>query len=136
MATPWRLSAGPWCERPSGADRHFRHFREEPYAAEGRSARVWPRPSKGTDAGRGREERIVVVIGLGIVLIVLGLVFALDVINMDTSAVDTGTLGWILLLAGVVAIIVSLVVNQQRSRSTRVIEDRRGEQTTREYPPR
>ena len=76
------------------------------------------------------------VIGLGIVLIVLGLVFALDVINVDTSAVDTGTLGWILLLAGVVAIIVSLVVNQQRSRSTRVIEDRRGEQTTREYPPR
>ena len=76
------------------------------------------------------------VIGLGIVLIVLGLVFALDVINMDTSAVDTGTLGWILLLAGLVAIIVSLVVNQQRSRSTRVIEDRRDEYPPREYPPR
>jgi uncharacterized membrane protein HdeD (DUF308 family) len=81
------------------------------------------------------EERVVVVIGLGIVLIVLGLVFALDAVNVDTSAVDTGTLGWILLFAGVVAIIVSLVVNQQRSRSTRVIEDRRGEQP-REYPPR
>lgn len=65
------------------------------------------------------------VIGLGIVLIVLGLIFALDVINVDTSAVDTATLGWILLVAGVVAIVVSLIVNQQRTRSTRVVEDRR-----------
>jgi uncharacterized membrane protein HdeD (DUF308 family) len=65
------------------------------------------------------------VIGLGIVLIVLGLIFALDVINVDTSAVDTGTLGWILLLAGIVAIVVSLVVNQQRTRSRTVIEERR-----------
>jgi uncharacterized membrane protein HdeD (DUF308 family) len=65
------------------------------------------------------------VIGLGIVLIVLGLIFALDVINVDTSAVDTGTLGWILLLAGIVAIVVSLVVNQQRTRSRTVVEERR-----------
>ena len=64
------------------------------------------------------------VIGLGIVLIVLGLVFALDVVNVDTSAVDTVTLGWILLAAGVLAIVVSLVVNQQRSRTT-VVEERR-----------
>ena len=64
------------------------------------------------------------VIGLGIVLIVLGLIFALDVINIDTSAIDTGTLGWILLIAGIVAIVVSLVVNQQRSRTT-VVEERR-----------
>lgn len=62
------------------------------------------------------------VIGLGIVLIVLGLIFALDVINVDTSAVDTGTLGWILLIAGIVALVVSLVVNQQRSH--RVVEER------------
>ena len=65
------------------------------------------------------------VIGLGIVLIVLGLIFALDVINLDTSAVDTGTLGWILLVAGVVAIAVSLIVNQQRTRSTHVVDERR-----------
>jgi uncharacterized membrane protein HdeD (DUF308 family) len=64
------------------------------------------------------------VVGLGIVLIVLGLIFALDVINVDTSAIDTSTLGWILLLAGIVAIVVSLVINQQRSRSTRVVEER------------
>ena len=64
-------------------------------------------------------------IGLGVVLIVLGLVFVLDVINVDTAAIDTGTLGWILLLAGIVAIVVSLVVNQQRSRSSHVVEERR-----------
>jgi uncharacterized membrane protein HdeD (DUF308 family) len=73
-----------------------------------------------------------VVIGLGIVLIVAGLVLALDVINIDTSAVDTATLGWILLVAGVVAIIISLVVNQQRTRSTHVVEERRDGP----YPPR
>lgn len=65
------------------------------------------------------------VIGLGIVLIVLGLIFALDVINIDTSLIDTGTLGWILLVAGIVAVVVSLIVNQQRSRSTHVVEERR-----------
>ena len=64
------------------------------------------------------------VIGLGIVLVVLGLVFALDVVNIDTAAVDTTTLGWILLAAGVLAIVVSLVINQQRSRTT-VVEQRR-----------
>jgi uncharacterized membrane protein HdeD (DUF308 family) len=64
-------------------------------------------------------------IGLGIVLIVAGLVLVLDVVNWDTSAIDTGTLGWILLVAGALAIIISLVVNAQRTRSTQVVEDRR-----------
>ncbi len=64
-------------------------------------------------------------IGLGIVLLVVGLVLVLDVVNLDTSVVDTETLGWILLVAGVVAIVVSLIVNQQRTRSTHVVEDRR-----------
>lgn len=64
-------------------------------------------------------------IGLGIVLIIVGLVFVLDVINIDTSAIDTGTLGWILLVAGVLSIVVSLIVNQQRTRSTHVVEERR-----------
>jgi len=63
-------------------------------------------------------------IGTGIVLIVLGLVLVLDVVNVDTSVVDTGTLGWILLVAGVLAIVISLIVNQQRSRATVVQEHR------------
>ena len=63
-------------------------------------------------------------IGLGIVLVVAGLILVLDVVNWDTSAVDTETLGWILLVAGALAIIISLIVNAQRSRATHVVEDR------------
>jgi uncharacterized membrane protein HdeD (DUF308 family) len=62
-------------------------------------------------------------IGLGIVLIVIGLILVFDVVNIDTSVIDTGTLGWILLAAGVLAIVVSLIVNQQRTRT--VVEERR-----------
>lgn len=64
------------------------------------------------------------VIGLGIVLIVAGLILAFDVVNIDTTAVDMETLGWILLVAGVVAVVISLIVNQQRTRSTHVVERR------------
>ncbi len=64
------------------------------------------------------------VIGLGIILIVAGLIFAFDVVNIDTTAVDTETLGWILLVAGILAIVISLVVNQQRTRSTTMVERR------------
>jgi uncharacterized membrane protein HdeD (DUF308 family) len=64
------------------------------------------------------------VIGLGIVLIVVGLILVLDVVNIDTTAVDTETLGWILLVAGVLAIVISLIVNQQRTRATHVVERR------------
>ena len=76
------------------------------------------------------QKGTIMAIGLGIVLIVLGLILVLDVVDFDTSAVDTGTLGWILLIAGVLAIAISLVVNHQRTRSTTVVEERR------DLPPR
>ncbi|MEJ7706349.1 MAG: DUF6458 family protein [Nocardioidaceae bacterium] len=62
-------------------------------------------------------------IGLGIVLIVLGaiLIWALDV---NLGFVDDVTLGWILLIVGVIAVALSLTVNAQRSRSTHVEERR------------
>ena len=63
-------------------------------------------------------------IGLGTLLIVLGLVFVLDVVNVDSSAVDTGTLGWILVGAGVLAIVVSLIAGRQSSQTT-IVEERR-----------
>jgi len=66
------------------------------------------------------------VIGLGIVLIVAGLILVLDVVNIDTTAVDMETLGWILLVAGVLAVLISLIINQQRTRSTQVVERRDG----------
>ena len=64
-------------------------------------------------------------IGLGIALIVAGLILVFGVVDWDTSTVETGTLGWILLVAGALAIIISLIVNAQRTRSTHVVEDHR-----------
>ncbi len=64
------------------------------------------------------------VIGLGIILIILGLILVFDVVTLDMSAVNDGALGAILLAAGILAIVVSLVVNQQRTRSSHVVEER------------
>lgn len=68
-------------------------------------------------------------IGLGVVLIVVGavLIWALDV---DLSFVDDNTLGVILLIAGVLAVVLSLVINQQRNRHTTThVEERRPDGT-------
>jgi uncharacterized membrane protein HdeD (DUF308 family) len=62
-------------------------------------------------------------IGLGIVLLVAGLVFLLDVVTLDIPNVADETLGWVLLVAGVLAIVLSLVINQQRNRRT-IVEER------------
>jgi uncharacterized membrane protein HdeD (DUF308 family) len=67
-------------------------------------------------------------IGLGIVLLLVGLIFAFDVVNLPASVDDviaTNTLGWILILVGVLAIVLALVMNAQRSRSKTVVEERR-----------
>ncbi len=48
-------------------------------------------------------------IGLGIVLLVLGLVLALDVITVDLQFINDGALGTILIVAGIIAIAVSLM---------------------------
>lgn len=64
-------------------------------------------------------------IGLGIVLIAAGLILLLDVVTVDMSFIDDSALGGILLAVGILAIVVSLIVNQQRSRQTTVVEERR-----------
>lgn len=65
-------------------------------------------------------------IGLGILLIVVGLIFAFDVINADTSAVNGQALGWILVFGGILAIVLPLVIEQMRTRrtATTVVDDR------------
>lgn len=63
-------------------------------------------------------------IGLGVVLVAAGLILLLDVVNVDLSFVDDHALGWVLLLVGVLALVLSLVVNQQRTKHT-VVEERR-----------
>lgn len=70
-------------------------------------------------------------IGLGILLIVVGLIFALDVINADTSAIDGHALGWILVLGGVLAIVLPLVIEQTRTRRTHTVVDERPVRTRR-----
>ena len=57
-------------------------------------------------------------IGLGIVLLVLGLILTLDVITVDIQYVNDDALGWILVIAGVLSILLSLVV-MPRWRSSR-----------------
>lgn len=63
-------------------------------------------------------------IGLGIVLLVLGLILVLGVVQVDIGFIDESGLGWILVIVGVIALIMALVVNKQRSQ-TRHVEERR-----------
>jgi hypothetical protein len=65
-------------------------------------------------------------IGLGIVLIVLGaiLLWALDA-SVDLPFIESEALGVILMAAGLLAIILALVMNAQRSRTKHTVEERR-----------
>lgn len=67
-------------------------------------------------------------IGLGIVLLLVGLVLALGAVDLPASidnAVASDTLGWILIVVGVLAIVLALVMNSQRTRRSTVVEERR-----------
>ena len=66
-------------------------------------------------------------IGIGIVLLVLGLILVTGAINFPASldnVIASETLGWIFIVVGVLAIILAIVMNQQRSRTTHVEERR------------
>ena len=64
-------------------------------------------------------------IGLGILLIVVGAVLAFAV-DLAVSGVDLQLVGYIMMAAGVLAVIVSLVTNQQRTHTEhRQVVDRR-----------
>ena len=68
-------------------------------------------------------------LGLGIFLIVLGLILVSGVIEYDINFIEDNTLGWILMVAGVLAIVLSFFVQAQRNRSTTThVEERRYEQ--------
>ncbi len=67
-------------------------------------------------------------IGIGILLLVIGLILLLGVIedfpDAVTDVIEVETLGWICLIVGILAIILALVMNHQRSRTTHVEERR------------
>ena len=66
-------------------------------------------------------------IGIGLVLLVVGLILALGAVDLPASVEDviaSSTIGWICVAVGVLAIVLALVINQQRSRVTHVEERR------------
>lgn len=71
------------------------------------------------------DERNLMAIGLGILLLVLGLILALDVVTVDLEFINDNAMGTILIIAGILAIALSLIVNAQRNRRTTVVDDRR-----------
>lgn len=66
-------------------------------------------------------------IGIGIFLLVVGLILLFAVKEFPDSVQDViepTTLGWILVIAGALALVLGLVMNAQRSRTTHVEERR------------
>lgn len=63
-------------------------------------------------------------IGLGIFLLVLGLIFAFDVITVDIQGIDEGALGAILIVGGLIAIALSLYLTPPWRRSATVVRER------------
>lgn len=62
-------------------------------------------------------------IGVGIVLLVIGLILKLNAVTLPDSVrnhINQGSLGWILIIVGALALILALVMNAQRSRTTHV----------------
>ncbi|UAL30229.1 DUF6458 family protein [Nocardioides rotundus] len=65
-------------------------------------------------------------IGLGVILAVIGVILLLNVVELPAAIDDvvaTNTLGWILLIAGIVVIVLALI--QTRSANRSVVEERR-----------
>jgi hypothetical protein len=60
-------------------------------------------------------------IGTGIVLAVLGLILLTGTIQVDLPGIEDYTLGWILVIAGVIAVLLSMTV-WRRGGTTRVVE--------------
>jgi len=70
-------------------------------------------------------------IGVGVVLIVLGAIFAYA-LDVDPPVVDKYVLGWILILGGVLAIVLAFFQTSQRNRRHTTVEERHHD----ERPPR
>ena len=66
-------------------------------------------------------------IGIGIVLLVIGLILLFAINEFPASIqefVEPITVVWILVIAGVLALVLGLVMNNQRSKTTHVEERR------------
>ena len=68
-------------------------------------------------------------IGVGILLLVIGLILVLDAITLPdsvTEVINADTIGWICVIVGALGLVLALVMNQQRSKTTHVEERREG----------
>jgi len=68
-------------------------------------------------------------IGVGILLLVIGLILVLDAITLPdavTEVVNAETIGWICVIVGALALVLALVMNQQRRKTTHIEERRQG----------
>lgn len=68
-------------------------------------------------------------IGVGILLLVIGLILVLDAIDLPdsvTEVLDANTIGWICVIVGALALVLALVMNQQRRKTTHIEERRQG----------
>lgn len=66
-------------------------------------------------------------IGIGILLLVIGLILLFAIKEFPASVqdvVDPSVVGWILVIAGALSLVLSLVMNNQRSKTTHVEERR------------
>ena len=66
-------------------------------------------------------------IGVGIVLLVIGLILvtgAVDLPDSVTENVDGSTIGWICVIVGILALVLAVVINGQRRKTTHVEERR------------
>ena len=61
-------------------------------------------------------------LGLGIFLIVVGLILVTGAIDVDLSFIEMTTLGWILLFAGILTLVLGFAMMQQRRRTSHVEE--------------
>jgi uncharacterized membrane protein HdeD (DUF308 family) len=70
-------------------------------------------------------------IGIGVVLIVAGAIFAYA-LDVEPSFIDKYVLGWILILGGVLAIVLGFFQTSQRNRRHTTVEEHRYD----DRPPR
>lgn len=66
-------------------------------------------------------------LGLGIVLIVVGAIISFTSLDETILDVNLDTVGWILLIAGILALIIGLVMNGQRAKGSRTVIEHRDE---------
>src|SRR5829696_8959752 len=65
-----------------------------------------------------RRDTIAMYIGGGIFLLVVGAILAFGVTDQQIGALDVAVVGWVMMGGGILAIVLSLMLQQQRANTT------------------